>query len=708
MKSRHLRSVLVIAALLASHSAAIEAGRPTLLRVQDPLRSPPPGVAIEGLWLPDGRDAAEKITPRLQLEAARVPAGTPLKVIVLLVEPRGPALSQQLRRDMDDTERQRVVAALEHRFVAEASLRGFHTTRGLVNIPAVVGQLPSDMLDEVAALPMVRAIELDFEVHALRQEGGAMIHSPELRAAGGDGDGIGVAILDTGIDWNHPELPWGDAVVARADFTETQTDDDAGYDDGGHGTACAGIVAGRSAGMAPRAHLWTLKVLDSEGNGSYSSVVAALDAAYGSRNQFGGLHVVSMSLGGGAPNGGVCDDDMPTMTTAMQKLVSAGISLFVASGNDGCSTGISFPACISHAIAVGAVYDASFGGVSFGEGACTPSGCNDTTTAAYKITCYSNSGNTLDILGPSHMCRTTNLGGGYNDQFGGTSAACPYAAGVAAQILSLRAATSPAEMRSALSSTGRSVTDDRNGITRRVIDGQAAYQALSGGGGGESGTYWIPVVVHASGAENSQWRSDVAFLNLGSAPVKPEFVIQTSSETIRATASQAIPAGAQGMFVDLLGQLGRNTSGSLAVLTDQPALVGSRIYSQAADGSTVGQFMDGLTTADGIGAGQRATIPQLIQGWNYRSNIGLVNMGGTTASGTIELYDDDGRLVGSYAFSVGAGRNRQDSEPFSRKFGTNVYGGYARIVVSSGSGVWAYGSVIDNRTNDATTVPMKK
>ncbi len=708
MKHRSLRSIVPVLAILVLLPLAASAGRPVLLPHPDPLASPPAGVMSQVAWAPDHRVPAEKITPMLQLEAAKVPMGSPLKVIVLLVEPRGTVVSQQLVRSMDEAAQRQAVAALEHEFVAKASLAGFEARRGLVNIPAVVGEMPSDMLDEVAALPMVRAIELDFPVHAFRAEGGAMIRSPELRSAGGDGDGIGVAILDTGIDWNHPELPWGSTVVARGDFTDTQEDDVAGYDDGGHGTACAGIVAGTGAGMARKAHLWTLKVLDSEGSGSYSSVVDALDSAYTNRDNFGGLHVVNLSLGGNAPMAGTCDGTMPTMTTAMQKLVDAGIAIFVASGNDGCSDGISFPACISHAISVGAVYDASFGGVGFNEGNCTPSGCTDTSTAAFMITCYSNSGNVLDILGPSHMCQTTKMGGGYDYQFGGTSAAAPYAAGLAAQILSLRPSTTPAELRSALTATGYAVTDSRNGITRRVVDGMEAYQMLQGGGGGESGVFWVPVVVHASGDAGSRWRSDLAFLNMGSASVKPTFVIRMSGQTITAEASQPIQPGAQAMFVDLLGQLSVTGSGSLSVATDQPAMVGSRIYSEAADGSTVGQFMDGLTSADGIGAGQSAIVPQLIQGWNYRSNIGLVNMGGTTASGTIELYDDDGRLVGSYGFSVGAGKNYQDSQPFSRRFGTNVYGGYAKIVVNSGSGVWAYGSVIDGRTNDATTIPMKR
>lgn len=100
--------------------------------------------------------------------------------------------------------------------------------------------------------------------------------------------------------------------------------------------------------------------------------------------------------------------------------------------------GKGFPSCISYATSVGAVYDANIGGVSFGEGKCTPSGCTDSTTSADKITCYSNSGNRTDVFAPSHCAKTPTLGTGYENCFGGTSAAAPYTSGVSAQIISLR------------------------------------------------------------------------------------------------------------------------------------------------------------------------------------------------------------------------------------------------------------------------------
>jgi len=432
-------------------------------------------------YTPDLRPASEKIVPLLHRKAAELGAEAEVKVVVTLVAPVFTA--KGIPGDTEyDAIRANHIAALEHEFVSQSADYGFQPSRGLKHSPVVCGKVAVAQLDALVSLPIVRAIEHDFRLKAVRVQGGGLIKAPQLQAQGGRGNGIGVAVLDTGIDWNHPEL--SGQVTAGGDFTETQTSDQ-GYDDNGHGTSCAGIIAGSSRGMAPQAHLWAMKVLDSEGNGDFSNSVAALDEVYEYRNDFGGAHAVNMSLGGAAPINYVCDGDMPSMTEAMSRLIGVGIPILVSSGNDGCTAGISFPACVSYAISVGAVYDANIGGISFPEStACMLLGCSDSTTAADQIACYSNSGANLDILSPSHCADTTELGGGYDACFGGTSAAAPYASGAAAQILSLRPGTTPAQLRTAFKSTGRPITDPRNGLTRRRIDGLAAYQYLAGGGGG--------------------------------------------------------------------------------------------------------------------------------------------------------------------------------------------------------------------------------
>jgi subtilisin family serine protease len=483
-----MRYVLIVIAVLTAATSAAAQG-PAFLPNSDPLSQAVPALDDDVRFLAGPRTAVEKMVPILHRKLAEVKGVGVLDVVVTLYDPIIPPEFAPGTGEFKSVRADRI-AVLEHRFVAQSAATGFVARRGMKHIPVVAGTIPADAVERLAMLPIVSWIEHDFDLEARRSQGGALIDAPELRSLGGSGNGIGVAVLDTGIDWTHPELS-GSKVTAAGDYTGTQSVDQ-GFDDEGHGTACAGIVAGSSGGMAPQAHLWALKVLDAEGSGSFSYTVAALDDVYANLGSYGGVHVVNLSIGGSNVYNYACDSQMPSMTSAMSRLVNSGVTIFVSSGNDGCSDGINFPACVSHAISVGAVYDANVGGIGWSEGACTPQGCNDTTTAADKIACYSNSGSPLDILAPSYACSTTAMGGGYwgpstGGYFSGTSASCPYAAGVAAQIKSLRPSSTPAEIRTAMKSTGNPILDSRNGVSRRRIEADAAYAYLMGGGGGGGG-----------------------------------------------------------------------------------------------------------------------------------------------------------------------------------------------------------------------------
>ena len=230
----------------------------------------------------------------------------------------------------------------------------------------------------------------------------------------------------------------------------------------------------------------------------------------------------------------------------------------------------------------------------------------------------------------------------------------------------------------------------------------------SSGGGGGAYVYWIPAAVHAQGAQGSQWRIDVGSLNLGTEASDISFALYTSNGIYTASSSAPIQAGSQGIFMDLVGQLGLTETGNLRLETSQPFVFTSRIFNQAASG-TFGQYMDGYTSPQGLPAGQEALLPQLIQNGDFRSNIGAANMSGSPATVKFTLYRGDGGQAGTFTLDLGPGQWRQESEPFRRRFGiSNLNQGYAVARVISGSGVVVYGSVVDNHTNDATTIPMKR
>lgn len=141
------------------------------------------------------------------------------------------------------------------------------------------------------------------------------------------GDGVGVAVVDTGIDFNHRDLK----PVATACFTAFT----ACQDDEGHGTHVSGIVAARNnsvdvVGVAPGATLYAVKVLDQTGSGSDATVIAGLDWIARNANEVDPpIRVINMSLG---REGSI--DDNPALRQAVQALYEMGISVVVSAGND--------------------------------------------------------------------------------------------------------------------------------------------------------------------------------------------------------------------------------------------------------------------------------------------------------------------------------------------------------------------------------------
>lgn len=371
--------------------------------------------------------------------------------------------------------------------------------RRYLALPVVHLRVPGRLLDELARDPEVAGLSPLRTAHALRKEGKALMKVGDVQARGFTGLGIGIAILDTGVDYTHPELaPGGTGAGAKTIKLYDAVDNDQDPRDGeGHGTAVAGLAAGGDGGVAPRATVVAVRVLDNDGEGSSAQILAGLDAVL-ANVRAGNPHnirVLNMSLGGydddWPPGPGTCDDLDPAFDAAFKALTEAGVLVVVAAGNGGCSTGVAWPACLSTALAVGAVYDdeicmdpipTPFGclstRISFGEGQCMRNGCSQDTKAD-RITCYSDSGTKLGVWAPSHCAKATKKGGGYEDCFGGTSAAAPYTAGVAALLAQAYPLHEPAALRKAIEQTGKARTDDRNSITRNRVEALAAFSFLA-------------------------------------------------------------------------------------------------------------------------------------------------------------------------------------------------------------------------------------
>jgi serine protease AprX len=206
----------------------------------------------------------------------------------------------------------------------------------LLSGDAQVAYVPDTALAALAHLPGVLAVSLDRRVHGTLERTGATIGAKWVREnLGFDGTGIGIAIIDSGVANWHDDL--GSARVARfVDFVNFQT---AAYDDYGHGTHVAGILAGnghdsegRRRGIAPGATLLVEKVLDAAGQGYISNVIAAIDYAVANKDALH-IRIINLSVAAGVYESYTTDP----LTLAAKRAVEAGIVVVSAAGNLGRS-----------------------------------------------------------------------------------------------------------------------------------------------------------------------------------------------------------------------------------------------------------------------------------------------------------------------------------------------------------------------------------
>ena len=216
-------------------------------------------------------------------------------------------------------------------------------------------------------------------------------------------------------------------------------------------------------------------------------------------------------------------------------------------------------------------------------------------------------------------------------------------------------------------------------------------------------TYWIAAVAHNSGVGDSTWRSDVGVLNLCESDAVVEMLLHSDDGVFRE--SFVVPAGEQRIFQDVVALLASgNHAGALELRSDLGVTVTSRTYNQTPLG-TYGQSIDGITAADGLAAGAVVYLQQLKEDTGARTNIGVLNMGGSTAEVAVTLFDRLGSAVGTFELEIPPGETVQDNRPYRRRFSrTDIVGGFASVEVLSGDAVFSYGSVVDNETDDPTTI----
>jgi subtilisin len=301
----------------------------------------------------------------------------------------------------------------------EEDLIGFDINQ--YEAPIVSLRLTAAERDQLSKNPNVAMVEDDLPCHIYGQGGAfsqlqvenqpavlaetipsgvAQIRAPAAWPSS-QGEGVRVAVVDTGIDYNHPDLRAnyrGGVSFVPGAITP--------MDDHGHGTHCAGTIAAAIngagvVGVAPAAFLYAVKVLNASGSGQFSQIISGIDWCIKNR-----MHIISMSLGGGSA------------PVALQNICNAawssGLVVVAAAGNSGTpvppgTSSVGYPAKYRNVIAVSAI------------------------DSANAIAPFSSRGPEVDVCAPGVQVLSTTKGGGYGNM-SGTSMACPHVAGTAAVV----------------------------------------------------------------------------------------------------------------------------------------------------------------------------------------------------------------------------------------------------------------------------------
>lgn len=248
-------------------------------------------------------------------------------------------------------------------------------------------------------------------------------------APGATGSGVRVYVIDTGIRTTHSQF----GGRAYSGFTAIGT---SAQDCNGHGTHVAGTVGGSTYGVAKNVTLYAVRVLDCNGSGTNSGVIAGVNWVTANRVR---PAVANMSLGGGAST---------ALDNAVKSSINSGVVYAVAAGNSNANACNTSPARVSAAITVGS------------------------TTSTDARSSFSNYGSCLDLFAPgSSITSAWHTSNTATNTISGTSMASPHVAGAAALYLQYSPSASPATVASSLNSTATTgkVTNPGSGSPNRLL-----------------------------------------------------------------------------------------------------------------------------------------------------------------------------------------------------------------------------------------------
>lgn len=361
-----------------------------------------------------GRDPSRKNSLNNQLASATADAEKVRKIVVLRKDAASPAaIAAAAESDLNGVKG----------YIFNEALRGFTITlspdkaQELAQDPRVAYMVDDKILRNaaVSAATITQMPQAETITTNIQRIGG---DKTKIFAERGTVDAT-VAVLDTGIDASHPDLNVSESVSFVGD-------DSRGNDVYGHGTHVAGIIGAKFnddgiVGVAPGARLWAVKVLDDEGSGYLSNIIAGIEYVTQNSDK---VDVVNMSLGGIDDANTSCGaDSQDPYHEAICGSVAKGIVYVGAAGNNAADGGNFVPAAFPEVLSVSAIVDSD--GLPGAKGPTTSRGDDD------KLANFSNFGSVVDIAAPGVNVLSTYPSGQYA-RISGTSMAAPHVAGAAA------------------------------------------------------------------------------------------------------------------------------------------------------------------------------------------------------------------------------------------------------------------------------------
>jgi subtilisin family serine protease len=352
--------------------------------------------------------------------------------------------------------------------------------------PGGTGQISADAAGDVIAdptpplppAPPITTTGSAAPIYPTDAESNRLVRQPTFladpRFSNLAGQGFSVAVLDTGIDVNHPFFGpdangngVADRIVFQHDFANGDTNAQDPTAGSGHGTNVASIVGSANAafpGVAPAVNLIALKVFTDAGAGNFAFIEQALQWCVANAAAFN-LAAINMSLGDNVNYNTATSNPDYGINDELAALAAQGVIVVSAAGNDfrkfNSQQGVSYPAADPNSLAVSATFDSNVGQVSWGSG---PTASTDTTTAQDRVASFSQRSSALtDIFAPGAMITGGHADGG-TVEMGGTSQAAPHIAGIAALVQQLAVRDlgrklTPAEFRTFMRDSAATIID---------------------------------------------------------------------------------------------------------------------------------------------------------------------------------------------------------------------------------------------------------